>query len=269
MYGGYSKVRFAVTSAIGLLFTIGLRAPSAAQAQACHGGGHADHAQPSHRDSPRTHAEHGPCLIGGPSIDERPPHGGQVSKDFLYFFEVVYEPNQTHVYIYGPAQEPLPSGKVRGEVLMRPNYSDQTSRFPLKFRPPAAGSGDQNHLAATVDVSRVRDGDMTVAFRFESLPLRPQPKATFTQTFTLATRPQQVTVAMLTEADRDGLDRQEVCPVTKARLGSMGTPIKVLVGQQPLYLCCRGCVSKVEERPEAYLSALRTAQRPPSQNDPR
>jgi hypothetical protein len=261
MYGSDPKVKIAVPSAVGILFMIGLWAPRAAQAQACHGGGHAAHAEPSHSDSARPHAEHGPYLTGGPSIDERPPHGGHVSKSFLYFFEVVYEPNQTHVYLYGPAQEPLPSRSVRGEVLMRPHYLEQTFRFPLKFGPPAAGSTDQNHLAATVDVSRVRDGDMTVTFRFENLPLRPQPKATFTQTFAMVRRPPQVAVSVLTEADRDGLDRQEVCPVTKARLGSMGTPIKVLVGQQPLYLCCRGCVSKVEERPDAYLPSPRTAER--------
>ena len=177
-----------------------------------------------------------------------------MSKDFLYFFEVIYEPNQTHVYVYGPAQEPLPSQNVRGEVLMRPHYLEQTFRFPVKAIAPPAGSRDQNHLATTVDVSRVRDGDMTVTFRFENLPLRPQPKATFTQTFALARRPSQVMVAALTEADRVGLEQQKVCPVTKARLGSMGTPIKVLVGEQPLYLCCRGCVSKVEANPAQYLA---------------
>ena len=261
MHGSDPKTRLALASAVLFLLVIGLWTPRPAQAQACHGGGHGAHAAPSHDDSARPHAEHGPYRTGGPSIDGRPPHGGQVSKNFLYFFEVVYEPERTHVYIYGPAQEPLPSRNVRGEVLMRPHYLEQTFRFPLKSGPPAAGSTDPNHLAATVDVSRVRDGDMTVTFRFENLPLRPQPKATFTQTFVMARRRPPVELAMLTEADREGLDRQEVCPVTKARLGSMGTPIKVLVGQQPLYLCCRGCVRKVEERPETYLPALRTAER--------
>ncbi len=261
MQGRNPKVKLTLAAAIVSLLAAGICTRSAARAQGCHGGP-SDRSQHSHRDAEKCRDDHGPYQTGGPSIEERPPHGGQVSKAFLYFFEVVYEENQTHVYIYGPAQEPLPSQSVRGEVLMHPHYLEQTFRIPLKFSPPPVGSPEPNHLVGAVDVSRVRDGDMTVAFRFESLPLHTQPKATFTQTFALSRKPPQIVVVMLTEADQGGLEQQEVCPVTKARLGSMGTPIKVLVGQQPLYLCCRGCVS----RPEAYLP-VPLATRPPTRND--
>ncbi len=265
MYGSDPKVRLDMALVIVSCLVIGTWTPSAARAQGCHGGP-ADHSQHSHRDSDKCCGEHGPCQTAGVSIEEGPPHGGQVSTDFLYFFEVVYQPNQTHVYVYGPAQEPLLSGNVRGEVLMRPHYLEQTFRFPLRFDALPSSSADQNHLATNVDVSRVRDGDMTVTFRFENLPLRPQPKATVTQTFALTRRPPQVVVVTLNEDDAVGLQRQKVCPVTKAPLGSMGTPIKVLITDQPLYLCCRGCVNKVEERPEAYLPAARIGQ-PSTQND--
>jgi hypothetical protein len=39
---------------------------------------------------------------------------------------------------------------------------------------------------------------------------------------------------------------QEICPVSGQKLGSMGTPIKVALGEQKeqVFLCCKGCASK-------------------------
>ena len=39
-------------------------------------------------------------------------------------------------------------------------------------------------------------------------------------------------------------------------LGSMGGPIKVLIDGSSLYLCCQGCVAKVEASPEKYLAKV-------------
>ena len=63
----------------------------------------------------------------------------------------------------------------------------------------------------------------------------------------------QLTLVAFDQSDQAGIARQRVCPVTGAALGSMGGPIKVLVGGQPLYLCCKGCLGKVQSDPEAYL----------------
>ena len=82
-------------------------------------------------------ANHGPYDTTGVSIVDRPPHGGQISRDMIYYFEVVYQPRETHVYIYGPSEEPLPSQTVQGEVAMKPHYLDQTFRCSLKFVEPA------------------------------------------------------------------------------------------------------------------------------------
>jgi hypothetical protein len=113
-------------------------------------------------------------------------------------------------------------------------------------------------IAWTVPYARaqhaVKDGDMTVTFNLENLPLPRQPTATFTQTFALSKAKPQVTTAAINERDRAGIASQRVCPVTGAGLDSMGGPIKVLVGDQPVYLCCRGCVSKVVNAPETYLA---------------
>ncbi|MBI2480166.1 MAG: hypothetical protein HYV60_16505 [Planctomycetia bacterium] len=43
------------------------------------------------------------------------------------------------------------------------------------------------------------------------------------------------------------------------KLGSHETPIKMLVGDQLLYLCCKGCIRKVEADPQTYLSKISSA----------
>lgn len=61
-----------------------------------------------------------------------------------------------------------------------------------------------------------------------------------------------VSLAKLDQSDQAAIARQQVCPVTGAKLGNMGDPSKVLVGDRPLYLCCADCVAKVKESPDKY-----------------
>lgn len=37
---------------------------------------------------------------------------------------------------------------------------------------------------------------------------------------------------------------QDICPVSGEKLGSMGAPLKVQVGKETIYLCCKGCVGR-------------------------
>lgn len=46
---------------------------------------------------------------------------------------------------------------------------------------------------------------------------------------------------------------QRVCPVTGAELSDVEAPVKVVIGGQPLYLCCKDCLAEVQRAPEAYL----------------
>ena len=50
--------------------------------------------------------------------------------------------------------------------------------------------------------------------------------------------------------------KQKVCPVMDEPLGSMGNPIKVMVGDKPIFLCCRGCIKKIEAEPAKYLAMV-------------
>ncbi len=64
----------------------------------------------------------------------------------------------------------------------------------------------------------------------------------------------------LPESDRDAALEQVICPVTEMKLGSMGVPIRVLVDERPVFLCCEGCRDSLLEDPETYLETLRQYQ---------
>jgi Cu(I)/Ag(I) efflux system membrane fusion protein len=51
-------------------------------------------------------------------------------------------------------------------------------------------------------------------------------------------------------------EQQKICPVTKAKLGSMGDPIAVEVEQMKVWVCCEGCPPKLKAQPAKYLSIL-------------
>ncbi|MCA9183441.1 MAG: efflux RND transporter periplasmic adaptor subunit [Planctomycetales bacterium] len=52
--------------------------------------------------------------------------------------------------------------------------------------------------------------------------------------------------------------KQAVCPVTGAKLGSMGPPLAVQADGATVYLCCAGCKSAVAKEPHKYVSRMRT-----------
>ena len=54
----------------------------------------------------------------------------------------------------------------------------------------------------------------------------------------------QAAQSNLKQADHLQIAVQKICPVSGGALGSMGEPLKVQVGEQIAYLCCKGCQGK-------------------------
>lgn len=52
------------------------------------------------------------------------------------------------------------------------------------------------------------------------------------------------------------VEEQKNCPVTRAKLGSMGVPIAVEVDGRKVWTCCGACPPKLKARPATYLSRL-------------
>jgi len=64
-------------------------------------------------------------------------------------------------------------------------------------------------------------------------------------------------IARLSVSEQHAALQQRTCPVTKQPLGSMGTPMRVRVAGQSLFVCCEGCVSRLQNNPQQYLGTVR------------
>ena len=65
-------------------------------------------------------------------------------------------------------------------------------------------------------------------------------------------------LAKLDTQDRKLAEAQRFCAVeNENRLGSMGTPVKVMVSDQPVFLCCKGCRKKALADPEKTLARVK------------
>ncbi len=64
-------------------------------------------------------------------------------------------------------------------------------------------------------------------------------------------------LAKLSPEDRKLAASQKFCPVlTESRLGSMGVPVKVMVNDQPVFVCCNTCTKSVAKEADATLKKV-------------
>lgn len=64
------------------------------------------------------------------------------------------------------------------------------------------------------------------------------------------------TAAEPTQRDRLKAAVQKICPVSGQKLGDHGPPIKVRIGQEEVFLCCKGCLKgKVQPKHWATIHA--------------
>jgi Cu(I)/Ag(I) efflux system membrane fusion protein len=62
----------------------------------------------------------------------------------------------------------------------------------------------------------------------------------------------------LPENDRKLAEEQKFCPVLEtSRLGSMGTPVKLMIDGQAVFLCCEGCRDQALSNPQATLAKVK------------
>lgn len=64
-------------------------------------------------------------------------------------------------------------------------------------------------------------------------------------------------LAKLSPEDAASAEKQHVCPVSGEMLGTMGTPKRVDVNGQQVWICCDGCRDQLLENPDDYLAKLR------------
>jgi uncharacterized protein (TIGR03000 family) len=65
-------------------------------------------------------------------------------------------------------------------------------------------------------------------------------------------------LAELSSDDRKLAEAQGFCAVQEAnRLGSMGKPVKVMIGDDSVFLCCKGCVEKAKSNRKQTLGKVK------------
>jgi hypothetical protein len=70
------------------------------------------------------------------------------------------------------------------------------------------------------------------------------------------TEDQIANIKKLPADEQEAALKQAVCPVSGDPLGDMGTPFKITKEGRTFYLCCDGCVPKVERDPKAIIAKL-------------
>jgi hypothetical protein len=188
------------------------------------------------------------------------PHRGQMTAVEGGSVEVAYLPQETRLYLYDAAGKPLSVATVQAKVTMQVQDKwKQIYRFDYMLTHVAAPAGAKDHqdyLVTKVALNTIRDGHMDVEVQLTGLPFH-HPQAAFSQVFASSRPRPKVSEVALAKADEADIARQKTCPVSGAVLGSMGDPIKLLVGDKALfYVCCKNCIVRVEDSPETYLAKV-------------
>lgn len=66
----------------------------------------------------------------------------------------------------------------------------------------------------------------------------------------------EATLAQLSPEDRESAQAQKLCLVSDEPLGSMGKPVKVVVGEKAVWICCDHCADPLKADPDKYLAKL-------------
>lgn len=67
----------------------------------------------------------------------------------------------------------------------------------------------------------------------------------------------EASLAKLSPEDRQIAEAQGFCPVmADNQLGVMGTPVKIMVSNEPVFLCCAGCRTKALANPDQTLEIV-------------
>lgn len=122
-----------------------------------------------------------------------------------------------------------------------PNASGLGSPF-IPNRPPV------NNYREFNDPSLFSAPPIAEPSRFRSEPRLSKPSLPPLTSQQLVIPPKQKGIANLPPVEQKVALKQGICPITREPLGSMGTPIKVQVGDRSIYVCCQGCVSTLLER---------------------
>lgn len=66
--------------------------------------------------------------------------------------------------------------------------------------------------------------------------------------------PREAAMSKLSSEDRKLAEAQGYCAVTDEPLGDMGPPLKLVLADKPVWICCQGCEKKAKANREKTLA---------------
>lgn len=187
--------------------------------------------------SSRTFAQE-PGHHAGPHAGQRPatgPHGGTVQVVNGSHVETILQEKGIMFSVLSPDGSPMDVSAGSGTLTLQ--ISDSPKQYDYALKPLKNGT-----LGVGVDLSKVK-----------SHKLHLQVQLTGVASATIAFE-SEGEVASETPSDELLLSLQGTCPVSGQKLGSMGKPPKVELGDKSLFVCCAGCIDKLKASPQQYLS---------------
>ncbi len=195
-----------------------------------------------------------------PSQDVLTPHAGEFVSTETNYYEIVYMPLQTRIYLFDSKMRPLTARDVHAQMTLQLPRENAPRQIAFQYAAMPPGATEQDYVAAQFDIRPLQDRDTSVTLEFTGLPDRRYPTASFAPYYPRFKIRPYVAKALLTEADHDAIARQRVCPVTGAPLGSRGPVVKLYIADYPLYVSGDDCIAAVKEAPQKFLP------QPPSPN---
>lgn len=167
------------------------------------------------------------------------PHGGAVKQAGLLQIETVVSQSGIQMFVYDRNGQPASVDRGRGAATLRVEGSAKRYRYDLL--PDGKGG-----LTAPVDLAQIAGRQIEVEIRLVGIAVARGQALTLSEVATVPASEAQLSAAAIA--------RQKNCPVSGKPLGSMGDPIKVTIGEKPIFLCCKGCIKTIEADPAKYLS---------------
>lgn len=203
---------------------------------------------------PDPRAGYKPLPLPGPLT----PHGGEYVSTETHYYEIVYMPLQTRIYLFDDNLKPQSAKEVHARMALQLPAEKVPRQVAFQYVAMPPGATEQDFVAAGFDLRLLREAETPITFEFAGLPDRRYPTASFTPYFTPAKIRPYVAKVLSTDADRDGIARQQVCPVTGTPLGSRGPVVKLYVADMPLYVSGEDCIAAVKAEPQRYLPQPQT-----------
>ena len=177
------------------------------------------------------------------------PHAGDYVSSERYYYEIVYMPLQTRIYVYDHKFRPAGAKDVRVQMTVQMPNQPGPQKVQFQYVPVPQGSTEQDFVAANFDIRPLQDQEASITLELNRL----------TDTVVLSpyyahfsVRP-YLAKALVTSADKDAIARQGRCPVTGAPLGSRGAVVKVYIAEFPLYLSGDDCIAAVAQAPQRFV----------------